>query len=94
MATFLVPLFSVLKYIKVKRNYVLYTFSSIIELLEIQLLIFGLNVFIYVFVCVSSKGIKVEGILRQSADVEEVKRRVREYEQGKFAFVGYIFYLF
>lgn len=27
-------------------------------------------------------GIKVEGILRQSADVEEVERRVQEYEQG------------
>ncbi|KAL7084637.1 hypothetical protein ACP275_14G234000 [Erythranthe tilingii] len=31
-------------------------------------------------------GIKVEGILRQSADVEEVERRVREYEQGKTEF--------
>ncbi|XP_068641045.1 uncharacterized protein [Aristolochia californica] len=31
-------------------------------------------------------GIKVEGILRQAADVEEVKRRVREYEQGKDEF--------
>lgn len=31
-------------------------------------------------------GIKVEGILRQSADVEEVKRRVKEYEQGKIEF--------
>ena len=27
-------------------------------------------------------GNKVEGILRQSADVEEVDRRVQEYEQG------------
>jgi hypothetical protein len=27
-------------------------------------------------------GIKVEGILRQSADVEEVDRRLQEYEQG------------
>lgn len=27
-------------------------------------------------------GTKVEGILRQSADVEEVERRVYEYEQG------------
>lgn len=27
-------------------------------------------------------GTKVEGILRQSADVEEVERRVQEYEQG------------
>ncbi|KAH6814308.1 Rho GTPase activation protein with PH domain-containing protein [Perilla frutescens var. frutescens] len=31
-------------------------------------------------------GIKVEGILRQSADVEEVDRRVQEYEQGKSEF--------
>lgn len=29
-----------------------------------------------------SLGTKVEGILRQSADVEEVDRRVQEYEQG------------
>ena len=27
-------------------------------------------------------GTKIEGILRQSADVEEVDRRVQEYEQG------------
>lgn len=34
-------------------------------------------------------GIKVEGILRQSADVEEVERRVQEYEQGIcFGFIG------
>lgn len=33
-----------------------------------------------------SFGIKVEGILRQSADVEEVERRVQEYEQGKTEF--------
>ncbi|GAV62123.1 PH domain-containing protein/RhoGAP domain-containing protein/Lzipper-MIP1 domain-containing protein [Cephalotus follicularis] len=31
-------------------------------------------------------GTKVEGILRQSADVEEVDRRVQEYEQGKTEF--------
>ncbi|KAK9062702.1 hypothetical protein SSX86_019891 [Deinandra increscens subsp. villosa] len=31
-------------------------------------------------------GIKVEGILRQSADVEEVERRVQEYETGKTEF--------
>ncbi|GAB2271411.1 hypothetical protein Dimus_006249 [Dionaea muscipula] len=31
-------------------------------------------------------GVKVEGILRQAADVEEVERRVREYEQGKIEF--------
>ncbi|XP_020268586.1 rho GTPase-activating protein 7-like, partial [Asparagus officinalis] len=33
-------------------------------------------------------GIKVEGILRQSADVEEVDRRVREYEQGMTEFTS------
>lgn len=27
-------------------------------------------------------GVKVEGILRQSADVEEVKQRIEEFEQG------------
>ncbi|KAL5580360.1 hypothetical protein UlMin_012802 [Ulmus minor] len=31
-------------------------------------------------------GTKIEGILRQSADVEEVERRVQEYEQGKTEF--------
>ncbi|CAI0548651.1 unnamed protein product [Linum tenue] len=31
-------------------------------------------------------GIKVEGILRQSADVEEVDHRVQDYEQGKNEF--------
>lgn len=31
-------------------------------------------------------GTNVEGILRQSADVEEVDRRVQEYEQGKTEF--------
>ncbi|XP_010519804.1 PREDICTED: rho GTPase-activating protein 7 isoform X2 [Tarenaya hassleriana] len=33
-------------------------------------------------------GTNVEGILRQSADVEEVERRVQEYEQGKTEFSG------
>ncbi|EPS66817.1 hypothetical protein M569_07959, partial [Genlisea aurea] len=33
-------------------------------------------------------GITVEGILRQSADVEEVERRVIEYEQGKTEFAA------
>ncbi|KAL1817632.1 hypothetical protein ACET3Z_020206 [Daucus carota] len=28
-------------------------------------------------------GVKVEGILRQAADVEEVERQIREFEQGK-----------
>eukprot|EP00249_Psilotum_nudum_P024376 c29169_g2_i2 orf=419-3184(-) len=31
-------------------------------------------------------GVKVEGILRQSADVDDVDQRVREYEQGKNQF--------
>ncbi|KAL9229141.1 hypothetical protein vseg_004640 [Gypsophila vaccaria] len=31
-------------------------------------------------------GVKVEGILRQAADVDDVHRRVREYEQGKIEF--------
>lgn len=31
-----------------------------------------------------STGTRVEGILRQAADVEEVERRVQEYEQGFF----------
>ncbi|WOK93155.1 rho GTPase-activating protein REN1-like isoform X1 [Canna indica] len=35
---------------------------------------------------IEEHGIKVEGILRQSADVEEVKCRIREYEQGKIEF--------
>ncbi|XP_072983667.1 rho GTPase-activating protein 7 isoform X1 [Typha latifolia] len=33
-------------------------------------------------------GTKVEGILRQSADVEEVDRRVQEYEQGRAEFAA------
>ncbi|XP_068661449.1 rho GTPase-activating protein 7-like isoform X2 [Aristolochia californica] len=33
-------------------------------------------------------GVKVEGILRQSADVEEVEQRVQEYEQGKTEFAS------
>ncbi|XWS21419.1 hypothetical protein CRYUN_Cryun30bG0053500 [Craigia yunnanensis] len=35
---------------------------------------------------VEEHGIKVEGILRQAADVEDVERRIREYEQGKSEF--------
>jgi hypothetical protein len=31
-------------------------------------------------------GIKVEGILRQAADVEEVDKRMQEYEQGRTEF--------
>jgi len=38
--------------------------------------------------CKSSlAGIKVEGILRQAADVEEVDRRLLEYEQGWHQFL-------
>ncbi|XP_064954723.1 rho GTPase-activating protein 7-like isoform X4 [Musa acuminata AAA Group] len=33
-------------------------------------------------------GAKVEGILRQAADVEEVDRRIQEYEQGKTEFAA------
>ncbi|KAL5219020.1 hypothetical protein ABZP36_019704 [Zizania latifolia] len=33
-------------------------------------------------------GIKVEGILRQAADVEEVDRRLQEYEQGRSEFAS------
>ncbi|GMN40114.1 hypothetical protein TIFTF001_009342 [Ficus carica] len=35
---------------------------------------------------IEEHGIKVEGILRQAADVDDVERRVREYEQGKTEF--------
>ena len=38
-----------------------------------------------------SVGVKVEGILRQSADVEEVKRRVRDYEKGDFFLLNHLF---
>lgn len=34
----------------------------------------------------SFAGIKVEGILRQSADVEEVDWRIQEYEKGNYIF--------
>ncbi|KAL5558521.1 hypothetical protein UlMin_034732 [Ulmus minor] len=35
---------------------------------------------------IEEHGVKVEGILRQAADVDEVERRVRDYEQGKNEF--------
>ncbi|TQE06881.1 hypothetical protein C1H46_007519 [Malus baccata] len=35
---------------------------------------------------VEEYGVKVEGILRQAADVEDVQGRIREYEQGKTEF--------
>ncbi|KAK6940234.1 Ternary complex factor MIP1, leucine-zipper, partial [Dillenia turbinata] len=35
---------------------------------------------------VEEYGVKVEGILRQAADVDDVERRIREYEQGKDEF--------
>jgi hypothetical protein len=41
-----------------------------------------------------SAGIKVEGILRQSADVEEVKRRLRDYEKGHFFRPNLFIFLF
>lgn len=37
---------------------------------------------VYDLIIMSSTGTRVEGILRQSADVEEVDSRVRDYEQG------------
>eukprot|EP00252_Welwitschia_mirabilis_P015261 TRINITY_DN3353_c0_g2_i2.p1 TRINITY_DN3353_c0_g2~~TRINITY_DN3353_c0_g2_i2.p1 ORF type:complete len:893 (+),score=225.98 TRINITY_DN3353_c0_g2_i2:168-2846(+) len=36
---------------------------------------------------IEKHGVKVEGILRLSADVEEVERRVHEYEQGRNQFL-------
>ncbi|XP_057532482.1 rho GTPase-activating protein REN1 [Amaranthus tricolor] len=35
---------------------------------------------------IEDHGVRVEGVLRQAADVDEVYRRVREYEQGKTEF--------
>ncbi|MCO5595651.1 hypothetical protein L7F22_049696 [Adiantum nelumboides] len=35
---------------------------------------------------IEQHGVGVEGILRQSADVDEVEQRVRDYEQGKIHF--------
>ncbi|TYJ49445.1 hypothetical protein E1A91_A01G133900v1 [Gossypium mustelinum] len=35
---------------------------------------------------IEKHGVRVEGILRQAADVEDVKRRIQEYEQGKTEF--------
>ncbi|KAF5746773.1 rho GTPase-activating protein REN1-like isoform X2 [Tripterygium wilfordii] len=35
---------------------------------------------------VEEQGVRVEGILRQAADVDDVEHRVREYEQGKREF--------
>ncbi|XP_039687703.1 rho GTPase-activating protein REN1 isoform X3 [Medicago truncatula] len=35
---------------------------------------------------IEEHGARVEGILRQAADVDDVERRVREYEQGKVDF--------
>ncbi|KAL9234688.1 hypothetical protein vseg_009527 [Gypsophila vaccaria] len=35
---------------------------------------------------IEDHGVKVEGILRQAADVDDVYRRVREFEQGKTEF--------
>lgn len=30
-------------------------------------------------------GVKVEGILRQAADVDDVEHRIRQFEQGQYA---------
>lgn len=35
---------------------------------------------------VEAHGVKVEGILRQAADVDDVEHRIRDYEQGKSEF--------
>ncbi|CAI0467777.1 unnamed protein product [Linum tenue] len=35
---------------------------------------------------IEDHGVKVEGILRQAADVDDVEHRIREYEQGKIEF--------
>ncbi|XP_044474768.1 rho GTPase-activating protein REN1-like isoform X2 [Mangifera indica] len=35
---------------------------------------------------IEEHGVKVEGILRQAADVDDVERRIREFEQGKTEF--------
>jgi hypothetical protein len=35
-------------------------------------------------------GIKVEGILRQAADVDDVEHRIKEYEQGKFIQISFV----
>ncbi|XP_039015567.1 rho GTPase-activating protein REN1-like [Hibiscus syriacus] len=37
---------------------------------------------------IEEHGVKVEGILRQAADVEDVERRIQEYEQGKTDFAS------
>lgn len=49
-----------------------------------KLILFHLSRIIYVSLnndIVS--GVNVEGILRQAADVDDVERRIREYEQGE-----------
>jgi len=40
---------------------------------------------------IEDHGVKVEGILRQSADVEEVKRRIQDYEKGDFFGLNLLF---
>lgn len=39
---------------------------------------------IAILILAAGAGVRVEGVLRQAADVDEVYRRVREYEQGLF----------
>lgn len=48
---------------------------------------------VYDLICICWTGTKVEGILRQSADVEEVDSRVQEYEQGNSIVQHYILLL-
>ncbi|KAK9221253.1 hypothetical protein WN944_009679 [Citrus x changshan-huyou] len=59
--------------------FILYQITCLDEFIEFHLLYFSHMIFF-------STGTKVEGILRQAADVEEVDRRVQEYEQGKTEF--------
>lgn len=40
------------------------------------------NLKVHRFLILVDVGVGVEGILRQSADVEDVERRVRDFEQG------------
>jgi hypothetical protein len=43
--------------------------------------------FVYMNLIKDITGVKVEGILRQAAYVEDVERRIREYEQGGFVWI-------
>jgi hypothetical protein len=39
---------------------------------------------------VENHGVRIEGILRQAADVDDVEHRIREYEKGLSSYV-YVF---